>query len=156
MELQSLMVHTHSLEEQLEQRDQEYVDLQAHLHEVSNHHASLPLSLTHSMSYLLIHFKHTHPHTHQYSFLATIIHTTHSLLLSTSLPPSLPPSPSPSSLSLSLSLHLSLSLPLLTVQEESRAGEGGSEESSQTVQTESHTEWADSRVSGAGIAGGQR
>ena len=34
MELQSLMMHTQSLEEQLEKRDQEFTDLQTDLHEV--------------------------------------------------------------------------------------------------------------------------
>lgn len=33
-ELQSLMVHTQSLEEQLQQRDQEFAELQSDLHEV--------------------------------------------------------------------------------------------------------------------------
>ena len=34
VELQSLMMHTQSLEEELEKRDQEFADLQTDLHEV--------------------------------------------------------------------------------------------------------------------------
>ena len=37
MELQSLMMHMQSLEEQLEKRDQEFTDLQTDLYEVCMH-----------------------------------------------------------------------------------------------------------------------